>query len=544
MSTVQRSKGSLPNIWPLQGDIEAYCYMPFLSDTGYMPKQKYASSVEIRTYIEDLVKHFGLQSRIMFRSQITSLHWEESSKAWKTHITTRRGPKAKEENTLSVHADFVTLASGVFPYPQVPRVPGLPDFQGQMFHTSRWNYDVTGGTCDVVFPELDKLEGARVGIIGTGATAIQIVPQLAKYAKELYVFQRTPSHVHPRGQRDTDPVEWSNKIAAENGWQKHRMENLAECLSGHEPGEGDLVNDNWSGLKAYCALVGSSRFGRIPPEKAQDHIGQMVALDAEQNKTARERILRVVKEKQTAEKLTPWYPTWCKRPTFSDQYLETFNNEHIHLIDTDGKGIDRVTHQGVVANGQEYPVDVLVLSTGYRSPASRKDPGSKTGIEIVGRDSRTISEKYEQEGICTLHGVCTNGFPNLFYQSAAQAGASANYMHVIDVLSEHIASIIAQGLKRSSSESAVIEASYAAETAWGMQIAQTAAYFSALVICTPGYNNAEGEAFDMPPVDDQVAMMKKAKAAIWQAGIVDFTRLLETWRGNGKLEGLEVSTGA
>jgi cation diffusion facilitator CzcD-associated flavoprotein CzcO len=491
-----------------------------------MPKQKYGSSVEIREYIEVLVKHFGLQGRILLRSQLNRLEWDESRKAWKTNITLRRGPEGKEEKTLSVHADFVTLASGVFPYPQVPRVSGLAEFEGQMFHTSRWNYDVTGGTCDNVFPEMDKLKGARVGIIGTGATAVQVVPQLAKYAKELYVFQRTPSQVNPRGQRDTDPTEWNAKIAAKPGWQKHRIENLAECISR---------------LKTSAALVGGNRFGRVPPEKAQEHIGKMVALDAEHNQEVRDLVSQVVKDKQTAGKLTPWYPTWCKRPTFSDLYLQAFNDDNVHLVDTDGKGIDRVTPHGIVANGQEYPIDILVLSTGYRTPATRGDPGSKAGIEIVGRNGRTLSEKYEEEGICTLHGVCTNGYPNLFYQSAAQAGASANHMHLLDALSEHIASVIAQGLKRTPSGSVVIEASYDAETAWGMQVAQNAAYFSPLVICTPGYNNAEGEAFDMPPVNDHLAMMKRAKAAIWQAGIVDFVRLVENWRGNGNLEGLEVS---
>jgi cation diffusion facilitator CzcD-associated flavoprotein CzcO len=507
-----------------------------------MPKQKYGSSVEIRAYIEDLVKHFGLQGRILLRSQLNRIEWDDSQKTWKTNITLRHGPEGKEEKTLSVRADFVTLASGVFPYPQVPRVSGLAEFEGQMFHTSRWNYDVTGGTCDTVLPEMDKLKGARVGIIGTGATAVQVVPQLAKYAKELYVFQRTPSQVNSRGQRDTDPTEWNAKIAAKPGWQKHRIENLAECISSHiDPGSEDLVDDNWSRLKTYAALVGGNRFGRVSPEKAQEHIGKMVALDAEHNKKVRNLVSEVVKDKRTAEKLTPWYPTWCKRPTFSDLYLQAFNNDNVHLIDTDGKGIDRVTPQGIVANAQEYSLDILVLSTGYRTPATRGDPGSRAGIEIVGRNGRKLSEKYEEEGICTLHGVCTNGYPNLFYQSAAQAGASANYMHLLDVLSEHIASVIAQGLKRTSSGSVVIEASYDAENAWGMQIAQNAAYFSPLVICTPGYNNAEGEALNMPPVDDHVAMMKKAKAAIWQAGIVDFVRLLEKWRGDGKLEGLEVS---
>jgi cation diffusion facilitator CzcD-associated flavoprotein CzcO len=516
--------------------------MPFLEDTGYMPTQKYASSVEIRSYLQGLVRHYGLESQIVFRSQVTRLEWDKDHRLWNTSITSRHGPSGEEMRTFSVNANFVALASGLFPYPQVPRVPGLAEFKGDMLHTSRWNYSITGGTCDVVFPELEKLRGKRVGIIGTGATAVQIVPQLAMYAKELFVFQRTPSMVHARDQRDTDPTEWREKITAAGGWQKDRMENLADSMSGHtQPGE-DLVDDNWSRLEAFCALIGSNRFGRVPPEEAQEHIGRMLALDSEQNRKARERISQIVKNKQTAEELTPWYPTWCKRPTFSDVYLEAFNRDNVHLVDTDAKGIDSVTHNGIVANTQEYPIDVLVLSTGYRSPVGLGDPGSHTGIEIIGRNGRKMSEKWEQEGICTLHGVCSNGYPNLFFQSAPQASATPNYVHLIDVLSEHIAGIIAQGHKSSSEEAqkVVIEAAAAAEDAWGMRIAQDAAFFSAVAICTPSYNNRDGEMLRMPPAGDHVAMMKKAKAAIWQRGLVDFTRAMEDWRANGKLEGLEV----
>lgn len=511
-----------------------------------MPNQKYSSSVEIRTYLEDLAKRFGLEKRVFFRSQASGLKWDEGIKAWKVDLTMRRGPEGKEEKHLSIHADFALLASGLFPYPQVPRVPGLSDFKGEMFHTSRWNYDVTGGSYDTAMPELAKLKGERVGVIGTGATAIQIVPQLAKYAKELFVFQRTPSQVSPRGQRSTDPVEWRERIAAKPGWQLNRMENLANHISGHLDAGENLVDDNWSKIPAYGALVGSKRFGLITPDKAQEHIGNLMALDYERSTKVREHVAEVVKDKETAKKLTPWYPSWCKRPTFSDLYLQAFNNEHVHLIDTDGKGIEKVTATGIVANGQEYPIDVLVLSTGYRSPAAGGDPGSRTGIEIIGRDGRKMADKWDHQGICTLHGTCTNGFPNLFFQFAAQAGATSSYTHVLEVLSEHISSIIAQGYTRSADPQGkvIIQPTAAAEDAWGMRIAQTAAFFSGLVICTPSYINSELEAFQMPPADDQVAMMKKGKAAIWQPGLVDFTRVLESWRSDGKLDGFEVSVEA
>jgi cation diffusion facilitator CzcD-associated flavoprotein CzcO len=198
-----------------------------LEETGYMPKQKYSSGVEIRTYIADLVESFGFDKRVLFRSQLTRFEWDEGLKAWYTDLTLCHGLEAREEKYFSFHANFLTLASGVFPYPKVPKVSGLVDFEGQMFHTSRWNYNVTEGLSNTVFPKMEKLERKRVGIIGTEATDVQLVPQLARYAKELYVFQRTPSQVNAGDQRDTDPKEWREEIASKPGWQKHQNENLA-----------------------------------------------------------------------------------------------------------------------------------------------------------------------------------------------------------------------------------------------------------------------------------------------------------------------------
>jgi hypothetical protein len=224
-------------------------------------------------------------------------------------------------------------------------------------------------------------------------------------------------------------------------------------------------------------------------------------------------------------------------------YLECFNAPNVHLVDTDGRGIDSLTDTGIVANGTEYPIDVLVLSTGYRSPVVGGDPGARMGIEIRGSGGRTMSNKWEEQGLSTLHGVFTNGFPNLFFLSAAQAAATANYMHVLQVLSEHVSGVIVSAEEKEDGKKVLIQPSAAAEDAWGMQIAQNAVFFSAVAICTPSYLNLEGEAFAMPPADDHVAMMKKAKAAIWQGGLVEFTRKMEEWRADG-CEGVEVSVAA
>jgi cation diffusion facilitator CzcD-associated flavoprotein CzcO len=324
------------------------------------------------------------------------------------------------------------------------------------------------------------------------------------------------------------------------------MENLAEAISGHLiPGE-DIVDDEWTKLDTYGGLVGSHRFGVITPEKAQEHIGTLMALDSKHAGKARARVSQIVRDEETAKRLTPWYPTWCKRPTFSDTYLEAFNNDNVKLIDTDGKGIEKITPRSVIANGQEYPLDILVLSTGYRSPGAGGDPGSLNKVDISGRNGRHLADKWEEQGVSTLHGVLTNGFPNLLFHSLAQTAATANYGHVIEVLSEHIASIIAMAHQRLQGKkgNVVIEPSVEAEEAWGMAFAQGAAFFSALAVCTPSYVTLEGEALRMPDPSDHVAMMKKAKASIWSRGLVDFTRELENWRNDEKLKGLEVTVGS
>jgi cation diffusion facilitator CzcD-associated flavoprotein CzcO len=413
-----------------------------------------------------------------------------------------------------------------------------------MFHTSRWNYNVTGGSSDSAFPTLDKLAGKRVGIVGTAATAVQIVPEVAKYAKELYIFQRTPSQVFPRGQRNTEPEEWRERIATGPGWQTDRMNNLAEHMSGtNAPDMVNLVNDEWSKLKAYCALVGSTKFGTVTIDKIPEHIARLQALDAEDTSRVRKRISEIVSDKDTAEKLMPWYFTWCKRPTFSDVYLQTFNKKNVHLIHTDGKGINSLTSHGVVANDQEYPVDVLIFSTGYRSPGSAsEDQAARLGIDVIGRKNTHLTEKMSNKGATSLHGCCTNSFPNLFWIGLSQIGSTASYSHTIDVISRHITGIIAGAHDRLSTNQkdkrVVIEPSEAAEEAYAMKILKGAAYYGSLVVCTPGYLTQEGEFLKQ---GDQAEMMKRARGSPWVEGIMSFSRMLEAWRTGGKFEGMEIN---
>ncbi|KAI8635410.1 FAD/NAD(P)-binding domain-containing protein [Xylariaceae sp. FL1651] len=534
----------------LHCDVEAYIYMPLLEDMGFMPSHKYASGIEIRNYLAQVVKKYKLEDKILFRTQMNKLEWNDDARYWEVDLSTRRGPKGQEQVSLAVKAEFVYLTAGLLAKPQIPKLSGvgIEGFKGDIFHTSIWDYDVTGGSSEEVFPELSKLKNKKVGVIGTGATAIQAVPLLAKYAKELYVFQRTPSAVYSRGQKPTDPNEWATSIAGHPGWYDERRLNfiskMARCLPEDTP---NLVNDQWTALPAYAALTGDPEFAAVTPDKAQEVIGSYLVIDAPNTAHVRQRVKDIVKDPVTAEKLTPWYPAWCKRPTFSDMYLQAFNNPNVHLIDTDGKGCDSITPDSVVANGTEYPLDVLVLSTGYRSPSvDGGDPSIRAGVKVYGRGRRDLSEKIATNGVATIFGVASNGFPNLFWLGPAQAGVSANHSQVLDQLAQVSAYMVGEahnrvGDKSKTQRGVVAEVEASAEEAWSMRILQGAARFATLAVCTPSYITSEAAPGSMGQGQSQEQLMRSARRSPWSAGLPSFIAEFERWRAEGKLSGVTTS---
>ncbi|HEY1075072.1 MAG TPA: NAD(P)/FAD-dependent oxidoreductase, partial [Fontimonas sp.] len=158
----------------IQCDNESYCYMPLLEETGYIPSKRFADGHEIQAHCVRIAKQFGLYDGALFHTRVTSLNWDETIKRW--HVRTNRGD--------DIHARFVVMAGGPLNRPKLPGIPGLEEFKGKVFHSARWDYDYTGGSWKS--PVLDKLADKRVAIVGTGATAIQIVPYLGKYAKQVY----------------------------------------------------------------------------------------------------------------------------------------------------------------------------------------------------------------------------------------------------------------------------------------------------------------------------------------------------------------------
>lgn len=357
-------------------DIESYCYLPLLEETGYVPKHKYSFGAEIRGQNERAAKHFGIQAQ--FCTKIDSKIWDDDKKVWVVTMTRTLGENAKSE-AITVFADFVIIAGGILNIPKIPKLPGWEGFRDNkhVFHSARWDYNYTGGNQEQ--PDLVKLKDISVAIIGTGATSVQIVPELAKWAKRVYVIQRTPSYCGYRGNRLTDE-EHFKELSKEKGWQSRRRLNFNAWVSNNPEGYGpNLVNDGWTHTPGGSGILGSSK-RIVEPQNKEEHIKDLHKFDRPRTDLLRKRIDDVVKDKDTAEKLKPWYGSWCKRPTFHDDYLEAFNQPNVTLIDTNGKGLEAFSDNGFVFGGQEYEIDALILATGFLS--GNRDPAEKLGAVI------------------------------------------------------------------------------------------------------------------------------------------------------------------
>ncbi|KAF9884246.1 hypothetical protein FE257_001978 [Aspergillus nanangensis] len=511
----------------LMCDVESYIYMPLLEETGYMPRDKYASGNDLRGYAELLAQKWGLTNRAIFRTSLKSLDWDDQQKQWRAHAV--QTVSSSQEEPLDLTAEFVMLASGTFAGPKMPDFSNVADYKGPIFHTSRWDYTCTGGSPEN--PEMIHLHDKKVGVIGTGATAIQVVPQLSRWAKELVVFQRTPSSVDQRNNRPTDPAWWDQQIQSQGpGWQRRRMENFNAFISNDPTVPSvDMVGDGWTSMQSFSVLTGSKR------SLAPGYLEEMHERDLNRQEQIRHRVRETVQDPGSAEALMPWYNGWCKRPCFHDDYLPAFNKPNVSLVNIRGKRIDQFTERGIVVDGTEHELDVIVLSTGYS--LSKLDPASRGDFSVTGRNGISLKDKWQTQ-LATLHGVVTRDFPNLFFPGPSQAAASANQMYVLDQLSAHVGYIVSEAVRRTGvGQKVLIEPSATAEEAWAFQIMSRARAMAAIVACTPGYYNAEGEAGKATSIE---AQMSGARMAIWGEGITSYIQVIEKWRQQGELEGLEV----
>jgi cyclohexanone monooxygenase len=385
-------------------DVESYSYLPLLEETGYIPSMKFASGFEILEHCQRLAEQFGFYDHCLFHTTVEATTWDEASGRW--NVTTDRGDKMR--------ARFVILANGILTTPKLARIKGMETFKGEAFHTSRWDYDV-------------DLRGKRVGIIGTGATAVQAIPELAKIVGELYVFQRTPSSIDVRDQRETTDEERAT-WPSEDGWARARRARFAKISAGRTAMK---ANDDYLAGKV-ADFKERKQYDRVltPEELMQKQLDSNFRIMEQ----IRARVDAIVKDPKTAAALKPYYPYGCKRPTFHDEFLPTFNLPHVHLVDTAPTGVAEISEKGVVHDGVEYPLDVIIYATGFQWMAT------STFNMITGREGRTLRQKWQDEGTKTFLGQHSHGFPNLFIVSGPQGGGgSFNFTDVIEQHGDYVA---------------------------------------------------------------------------------------------------------
>ena len=501
----------------IQCDNDAYCYIPMLEELGFMPSKKFADGAEIFQHCRNMGKHFGLYDGALFSTQVRELHWDDSAKRWR--ISTDRGDE--------VGARFVVMAQGSYNRPKLPGIPGIKEFRdagGHVFHSARWDYDYTGGDAD---GGLEKLADKRVALVGTGATGIQLVPHLGRDAKELFVFQRTPSSVDERANTPTDP-DWA--AALQPGWQEERKRNFHNWspFVGVVFGEPDLVCDFWTelGRNLTARIAGSA-------DPTAVTIEQIMAFREEEDYKIMERLRRrieaIVDDPDTAESLKPYYRFMCKRPCSSEQYLATFNRPNVTLVDVaESKGVERLTSRGIVANGIEYDVDCVIFASGFEisTEISRRYAIDR----IVGRDGLSLFE-YWKDRYQTLHGMTSRGFPNQFFMGFIQGGVSANTTAMFEQQAQHIAYIVAEAQNRGAT---MVEPSKDGQDAWVATVRELAIDNSAFELsCTPGYYNNEGRG--------GAVGNGSFLGDFYSPGFYAFDELIAQWRAKGDLDGLELA---
>jgi cation diffusion facilitator CzcD-associated flavoprotein CzcO len=489
-----------------QCDTASLVYMPLLEETGHMPSEKYAHAPEILEHCRRIGRQYGLYDNALFHTEVTNLEWDEARSRWM--IQTNRDD--------AFTADFIGMGTGPLHVPKLPGIAGIESFKGHSFHTSRWDYDYTGG--DPQGEPMDKLADKRVGIIGTGATSVQCVPYLARACGELYVFQRTPSSVDIRANAPIDP-DWFSTIAT-SGWQQRWLENFTANQAGGNA-EEDLVQDGWTDLSRRIR----SKIQRLPREQRipKNMLAAFEDSDFEKMEEIRSRVDAIVADRETAAKLKAWYRQLCKRPCFHDEYLQAFNVQGTHLIDTDGKGVEKITEAGVVVAGREYPLDCIIYASGFEVGTEYR---RRSGFDMSGRDGVKLSEHWAS-GMRTKHGIHVHGFPNAFFVQPTQgANLISNVPHNLTEAARTIAMMVGHAREKGFKQ---IEVTREAEDKWVELLLTGVGRMIGAPDCTPGYYNNEGR--EPGPA---------AKLNVGHpAGAMAYFKYIDAWRSSGAFEGVE-----
>jgi cation diffusion facilitator CzcD-associated flavoprotein CzcO len=489
-------------------DTAAMIYMPLLEETGHMPTQKYTLAPEIFGHARRIATQFGLYDNALFSTEVTQLEWDDAASRW--IISTDRGDRFR--------ARFVTMGTGPLHRPKLPGIPGIETFARHSFHTSRWDYEYTGG--DPGGAPMIKLADKRAGIIGTGATAVQCIPHLARAAQELYVFQRTPSSIDVRNNHVIEP-EWFATL--EPGWQRKWLLNFAILQTGGFADE-DLVKDGWTDISQRIRDRVIADMGDGQEFTADTFKRAYEDSDDEKMTEIRARVDNVVRDSATADALKPWYRQLCKRPCFHDEYLQAYNEPSVRLVDTDGQGVERIDETGVWVGGVHYELDCLIFASGFEVGT---EYARRSGFETVGRGGVTLSDHWAA-GMQSMHGIHVHGFPNMFITGATQAAnLISNITHNLTEAGATIAAVVARALEQGADE---VEVSEEAEQAWIQMLEDNSQSFIGDPSCTPGYYNNEGKLGEGAGL----------AGGLYGGGPIEFHELIKQWRAE-QMKGLKLS---
>ncbi|MUM19758.1 NAD(P)/FAD-dependent oxidoreductase [Mycobacterium sp. CBMA271] len=363
----------------------------------------YAKGPEVLAYVERLTDEFGVRDLIRFNSEVGERHWDDEADVWRLKV-----------NGRDVTARFVIVAAGPFPEPKPAELPGLDDFTGTVVKSASWDQTV-------------DLKGQRVAIIGTGASAVQIIPEIAREVGHLDVYQRTPIWIFPKFD-PTTPGPVKSFFRRVPFAQRVLQESL------------ELV---YAGVLVYGVMYYANV--KVIPQAVSGFL---------RNVTYR----MAVPDKELRAKLTPDYDFGCKRPAVSSAYLQTFNRDNVDLI-TDP--IETITATGIrTRSGTERKIDVLVLATGFRLFF---DPQIYRDTPVIGRDGFNLADFYQDHQPWSYHGISTPGLPN-YFQVFGQYGWTGGTWHsVVDTAAAHISRVIAEAQRLGATD---VEVRKDATDAW------------------------------------------------------------------------------
>ena len=421
----------------------SYSFSPEL-EQEWTWSEKYPTQPEILRYINHVAERFDLRRDVTFKTRVTSAAYNEATQRWL--VITDSGD--------IVDGQYLIMATGCLSASKRPEVPGLDRYQGRTYHTGHWPHEGV------------DFSGQRVGVIGTGSSAIQSIPLIAEQAADLTVFQRTPNFSMPAGNRPLSEAEVSEMKAKYRDWREAQrtstfgvpIENPTR--SAHEVEEEERNGRYQQGWEQgnLVAILGAYT-DTLTDKAANDTAAEFV----------RDKIRQIVKDPELAETLSPRsFPFGTKRPCLDSGYYDTFNQQHVHLVDMRKTPLIEVTDKGVRTSEQEYEFDALVFATGFDAMT-----GALTAVDIRGKNGLSLKEKWA-EGPRTYLGLAVAGFPNLFTITGPLSPSVLSNMIVsieqhVDWVTDCIARLREQGI-------AEIEATTEAEDAWVEHVAEVGAY--------------------------------------------------------------------